>query len=249
MSHDPPRLMTTRKGGVSVAPFDSFNLGAHVGDDPLAVLANRHRLAERVGARPVFLNQVHGSHCIQIDAKTPDGLDADGVVTTDPTVACTIMVADCLPILFWSASGSAVGAAHAGWRGLVNTAGTNVLQATVDKLRRLCQPKEPIHAWLGPCIGFESFEVGIEVAQYFEATFTQKIDSEKHWVDLAGSARSQLIALDVSSIQGNDGKPDWCTVRNERDYFSHRRDAKRLGSTGRMAAAIWIHQYQPGSVN
>jgi polyphenol oxidase len=239
MSFNPHRLMTTRQGGVSLAPFDTFNLGDHVGDDLVAVAANRKILEEQIGVRPVFMKQVHGVDCIQIDGHTSDGLEADACVTTDPSVACVMMVADCLPVLFWNESGSAVGAAHAGWRGFVGNGSVNILQATLDKLRGLSMPAEPIHAWLGACIGFESFEVGVEVAEHFDPAFKCDINHGKWLVDLAGAARQKLFDYGVATANGNDGKPSWCTVTNDADYFSHRRDAKKLGATGRMAACIW----------
>ncbi len=235
MPFKPRTFMTTRQGGVSFAPFDAFNLGDHVGDAPESVAANRSILKKQIGVRPVFLKQVHGMHCLQIDAHTPDGLEADACVTTDPSVACVMMVADCLPVLFWNESGTAVGAAHAGWRGFVG----GVLQATLDKLKTLSMPREPIHAWLGACIGFERFEVGSEVATHFDSVFKREIAGDKWLVDLAGAARQQLLTLGVAAVGGNDGKPSWCTVTNSADYFSHRRDAKVLGTTGRMAACIW----------
>ncbi len=242
MPFKPQTLMTTRQGGVSLAPFDAFNLGDHVGDTPEAVAANRSTLEKQIAVRPVFLKQVHGVKCLQIDTNTPDGLEADACVTTDPSVACTMMIADCLPVLFWNESGTAVGAAHAGWRGFVGDGNVSVLQATLDKLCGLSQPREPIHAWLGACIGFEKFEVGTEVAMHFDSAFKREIAGTAHgkWlVDLAGAARQQLLNLGVASVGGNDGKPSWCTVTNSADYFSHRRDAKKLGTSGRMAACIW----------
>lgn len=235
MSFKPRTFMTTRQGGVSITPFDSLNLGDHVGDAPESVAANRSRLEKQINVRPVFLKQVHGMHCLQIDANTPDGLEADACVTTDPSVACVMMIADCLPVLFWNESGSAVAAAHAGWRGFVG----GVLQGTLDKLRGLSMPAEPIHAWLGACIGFGNFEVGTEVAMHFDSAFKRDRGGGKWLVDLAGAARHQLLTLGIKQVSGNDGKPSWCTVTNTRDYFSHRRDAKKLGTTGRMAACIW----------
>ena len=240
--------MTTRQGGVSQPPYDSFNLGDHVGDAPEAVAANRQILQTQLGVRPVFLTQVHGTRCIQIDADTPDGLEADAVVTTDPRVACTIMVADCLPVLLWNESGTAVGAAHAGWRGFVGAGGTCVLQATVDALRGLSTAGEPLHAWLGPCIGFDEFEVGAEVAEHFDVPFKRQMPEGKWLVDLAGAARHRLLTLGVATLSGNDGLPYWCTVTNQRDFFSHRRDSKLSANsnqmasrmTGRMAASIFL---------
>ncbi len=243
MSLKPHIHMTTRAGGVSLAPCDTFNLGDHVGDDSSSVAANRYILEKQLGVRPVFLKQVHGMRCIQIDANTPDGLEADACVTISQDVACVMMVADCLPVLFWNESGSAVGAAHAGWRGFVgdvNRGGTvNILQVTLDKLKALSMLGEPIHAWLGACIGVENFEVGLEVAEHFDAAFKRDMKGGKWLVDLAGAARQQLLTLGVALVAGNDGKPSWCTVTNARDYFSHRRDATSMGSTGRMAACIW----------
>jgi polyphenol oxidase len=238
MSFNPHRLMTTRQGGVSLAPFDTFNLGDHVGDDPTAVASNRKILEKQMGIRPIFMKQVHGADCIQIDAHTPDGLEADACVTTSKDVACVMMIADCLPVLFWNESGTAVGAAHVGWRGFVG----GVLQATLDKLKALSMPAEPIHAWLGACIGFENFEVGSEVAEHFEAAFKRDIDGGKWLADLASATQQRLVNLGISTVSGNDGLPHWCTVKNSRDYFSHRRDAKNLGTTGRMAACIWRNQ-------
>lgn len=110
--------MTGRAGGASHPPFDSFNLGDHVGDDPLAVAANRAALAHALGAHPVFLQQVHGTHAEHLHAHTPHGTVADACVTTEPGVVCTVMVADCLPVLLADGQGRTVAAAHAGWRGL-----------------------------------------------------------------------------------------------------------------------------------
>lgn len=237
MDHPIHHHMTTRQGGISQHPFDSLNLGDHVGDAPAAVAANRHILQQQLGVRPVFLKQVHGTRCIQIDVNTPDGLEADAVVTTDPGVACTIMVADCLPVLFWNASGTVVGGAHAGWRGLVG----GVLEATIHELRGLLKAGDPLCAWLGPCIGFEHFEVGTEVAMQFLPQHRQALGGGQYLVDLVGAARWRLTALCVVCLTGNEGLPSWCTVSNPLDYFSHRRDSKLSGSSGRMAACIWIH--------
>ena len=239
MSFKPHALMTTRQGGISLAPFDAFNLGDHVGDSPQSVAANRRILEKQLGVRPVFLKQVHGMCCIQIDANTPDGLEADACVTTATDVACVMLVADCLPVLFWNESGTAFGAAHAGWRGFVGNGTVNILQATVDKIKTLSMAGEPIHAWLGACIGFENFEVGAEVAEHFDAAFKRDITGGTWLVDLAGAARQRLETLGINAIGGNDGKPCWCTVANSADYFSHRRDAKKMKTTGRMAACIW----------
>lgn len=233
---------TTRTGGVSLTPFDSWNLGNHVGDDPGAVAVNRQRLHAQLGvARPVFLQQVHGADVVKIDAATPHATVADASMTDQVGVACTIMVADCLPLLFTDVHGRAVAAAHAGWRGLA-------LGVVENTLLRLCQQAavapSQIRVWLGPCIGATAFEVGTEVRQTFlahdpDSTQLFKPHSarpEKWWADLPGLARQRLVAQGVSEICGNDGSPAWCTVQQTSDFFSYRRD----GVTGRFAACIWL---------
>lgn len=242
-------LCTPRDGGVSLGPYASLNLGGHVGDDPAAVAANRATVAQALGAQPVWLNQVHGTRVAVLDEATPDGLEADGCVSTRRGVACTVMVADCLPVLFTTAQGGAVAAAHAGWRGLA----AGVLEATLEQL--WAQSQYPRHsaatefiaketlAWLGPCIGPQAFEVGAEVREAFvarqpsSASLFRAHGPGKYLADLAGLARLRLQALGVTRIHGNDGAPHWCTVGNPARYFSHRRDG---GVSGRMAACIWL---------
>jgi len=258
-------LCTTRTGGVSAAPWDSLNLGDHVGDAARAVLENRARLRaamrERTpGAQPVFLRQVHGSDVLLLDGRTLHGLAADAAVSVAPGVACTIMVADCLPVLFTHASGAAVAAAHAGWRGLAGTAraggaAEGVLESTFAHfaaqlvragVARRGEVAGQTLAWLGPCIGPAAFEVGEEVRVALcqgrpEAAelFQPQAASGKYLADLAGLARQRLQALGIEAIYGNDGSARWCTVGNPSAFFSHRRDAARLGSSGRFAACIW----------
>src|SRR6266516_7875735 len=150
-------VCTTRAGGQSRPPYESLNLGDHVGDSAQAVAANRAVFAGALQARPVFLKQVHGLGTAQLGADTPDGIEADGCVTTTRGVACTIMVADCLPVLFTAASGRAVAAAHAGWRGLAAGPGQNILEAVWTRFCQLAELQAPEQtlAWLGPCIGPE----------------------------------------------------------------------------------------------
>ena len=258
-------LCTTRAGGVSLPPYDSLNLGTHVGDDPAAVQANRQRLQGALqGARAVFLNQVHGDGVVHVQGDTADGTAADACVATAPGVACTIMVADCLPVLLAHDSGAVVAAAHAGWRGLAGTSRQGVLESvfrSFEALALIHQAQEAIKteareaakaiapgtlAWLGPCIGPQAFEVGAEVraafctadpaaAAYFAATGA----AGKYWCDLAGLARLRLRALGITRVYGNDSSAPWCTVANASRFFSHRRDSLALGGSGRFAACIW----------
>ncbi len=273
-------LCTTRAGGVSAAPWDSLNLGDHVGDDAAAVAANRRRLEQAIQARPVFLKQVHGVRVADIDALTPDGTEADACVTPERGVACTIMVADCLPVLFTTRDGVAVAGAHAGWRGLAGhgmaghgAAGgsvsggspNGVLEASFERFSAVVLTQWSLFAinniantrlthssvaadtlaWLGPCIGPQAFEVGAEVRAAFvahhaaAAAHFQPKGNGKYLANLAGLARQRLHRLGITNIHGNDGSAPWCTVSNASRFFSHRRDAGRLGSSGRLAACIW----------
>jgi YfiH family protein len=243
-------VFTTRAGGVSPVPYDSLNLGDHVGDLPVHVAANRDVLRQATGSKPVFLQQVHGSEVLVLSAATTDGQKADACVTNRAGLACTIMVADCLPVLFASEDGAVVAAAHAGWRGLAG----GVLDATYESFRALAQQGRAqvaikTIAWLGPCIGPSAFEVGAEVKAAFEAVQPEvgklfaPCGPGKYLADLPALARLRLKAMGITQVYGNDGSDVWCTVRNPSRFFSHRRDAgvagNGFGTTGRMAACIW----------
>lgn len=230
-------VMTTRAGGVSAAPYDSLNLGIAVDDDPLAVAANRARLAQAIGgARPVYLKQVHGALIVRLGAADADHppQEVDASLTTEPGVACLVQVADCLPVLLAAPEARGVAAAHAGWRGLAG----GVVDTTVAALceSAACAASE-LSAWLGPCIGPRQFEVGADVVEAFGAgaghRFLPKPEVPGKWLaDLAGLARDRLAALGVTNIKGGQ----WCTVEDASRFFSFRRDRV----TGRMAACIWI---------
>lgn len=239
-------VFTTRQGGTSGAPYANFNLGEHVGDDPLHVSANRASLCESLGARPAFMNQVHGSRVLPLDSNSPDGLQADACMTDQTGVACTVMVADCLPVLLSTRQGQAVAAAHAGWRGLAGIRGVGVLEQTCHELLALAyidpvQTSAEAIAWLGPCIGPTAFEVGDEVRAAFvqggaqTGKFFKPKSSGKWLADLAGLARWRLAQMGITQVFGNDGSAAWCTFNNPSKFFSFRRD----GVTGRMAACIW----------
>lgn len=238
-------VCTTRAGGVSAAPFDALNLGDHVGDAPTAVSANRASLRQAIGADAVFLNQVHGHAVAVLEAAPAEQAVADACVSTEPGLACTIMVADCLPVLFTNRQGTVVAAAHAGWRGLAGHEGRGVLEATVHAMQSAAPGDGGgLLAWLGPCIGPEVFEVGEEVRAAFvdqeaQATACFKPHRPGKWLaHLAGLARLRLatLGMEAAQIHGNDGSRAWCTVANPSRFFSYRRD----GATGRMAACIWL---------
>lgn len=232
-------LCSTRQGGHSTGCYAGLNLGLHVGDDPQAVRANRAELQAELGVRALFLNQVHGTATVAASPDAADGQEADAVWTAQSGVACTVMVADCLPVLLCDAQGRQVAAAHAGWRGLLGSQGQGVLEATVATFDASQRPG--LLAWLGPCIGPQAFEVGDAVRQAFvddraeaQTCFVPTVPG-KWLADLPGLARQRLVALGLSHIYGNDGSPAWCTVANASRFFSHRRD----GVSGRMAACIW----------
>ena len=199
---------------------------------------------------------MHGTEVVRLNANTPDATVADACFSTEPGLACTVMVADCLPVLFTDTQGAQVAAAHAGWRGLVGPAGRGVLETTFDAMVAQAQQQSPKRSseamaadmlvWLGPCIGPTVFEVGPEVRAAFLATdpaatacFTS-LSAGKWLADLAALARQRLQAMGIERVYGNDSSARWCTVGQASDFFSHRRDAARLGSSGRMAACIWL---------
>lgn len=227
-----------REGGVSLAPYDTLNLGDHVGDDPIAVAENRRRLASGLRAKPVFLKQVHGVGVVQLAADTPDGTEADACWTRERGLVCTMMVADCLPVLLADRAGTVVGAAHCGWRGLAG----GVLEALWQGMAPAAGAPGDVIAWLGPCIGPEAFEVGPEVRAAFaendrdaSALFIPH-GQGKFLADLPALARRSLAALGITDVHGNDGSRAWCTVSNPSRFFSHRRDRV----SGRFAAGIWL---------
>jgi YfiH family protein len=244
--------MTTRQGGVSPQPWDSLNLGLFSGDSAENVLKNRGLVQSAMGVPAVYLRQVHGVKGLGIDHQTPPGLEADVVWTTHAGVACSVMAADCLPILVCHSKAKWVAAAHAGWRGLAGLAGHGVVETLSEGAREQGLRVADCMAWLGPCIGPTAFEVGEDVVQAFCANLNSPKDQKalenlfvakghgKYWADLAGLARWRLEAAGFEVICGNDSSLAWCTYRQETQYHSHRRDALLKGGAGRMAAYIWI---------
>ncbi|MBD8162439.1 purine nucleoside phosphorylase YfiH [Erwinia persicina] len=223
---------STRQGGVSQSPWDSLNLGAHVGDDEQHVQTNRQRLLELgdLPSMPQWLDQVHGTEVLTLDWKVPPSLRADAAYSRTPGVVCAVMTADCLPVLFCSQDGQEVAAAHAGWRGLCN----GVLEET---LNAFSAPPSQIFAWLGPAIGADAFEVGQEVREAFIAqnpgdSVAFRPAGEKFYADLSLLAKHRLQACGVRHVW-DDGL---CTYTQPEQFFSFRRD----GVTGRMASLIWL---------
>ncbi len=221
--------VTTRAGGVSLAPFDSLNLGDHVEDDPQAVAGNRQILTTALHCQPAWLRQVHGVQVVE--ANPAQVAEADASWSATPGIASAVLTADCLLALFCDRAGTRVAAAHAGWRGLAG----GVLEATLDAL---ALPAREVLVWLGPAIGPQAFEVGAEVREAFLAShaeaaraFTPSVNAGKFMADIYQLARIRLAARDVTAVYGGG----FCTVSDTR-FYSYRRAAR----TGRFASLIWL---------
>lgn len=223
---------TTRQGGFSQSPFDSFNLGDHVGDDIAIVTQNRQQLSQlaQTPEAPRWLKQVHGAHVISSRDWQCD-IEADAIFSKHKDHICTIMTADCLPILLCNQQGDTVAAIHAGWRSLA----AGIIEKT---LHHFNGESDTILAWLGPAIGPSQFEVGQDVYDIFcqhsphaSNAFTAT-DNSHYLADIYQLARQRLNEQSVHAIYGGD----FCTVNDTQRFFSYRRD----GQTGRMATLIWI---------
>ncbi len=224
---------TTRSGGISRAPWDSFNLAAHVDDDALAVIENRKRLRRLLNlpGDPLWLSQVHGTRTVNAAAAVESLPAADASFSLVTGQVCAVLTADCLPVLFCDRAGTRVAAAHAGWRGLA----AGMLEATVDALEIA---PDCLLAWLGPAIGANAFEVGEDVRDAFVSRHALSARAfvprqQGCWLaDLYALARIRLQAAGVTAVYGGG----MCTFSDQRRFYSYRRD----GQTGRMASLIWL---------
>jgi hypothetical protein len=252
-------LVTTRNGGVSQPPFGRWqdgadqpgglNLGLKAGDEPAAVALNRARLLGLAGvSEAAWLEQIHGAGIVRAEdvlaQSHADGMPtrADASVTDRPGTVCVVMVADCMPVLLCDAAGRAVGAAHAGWRGLA----AGIVEQTAQRVATLAGVEAgALHAYLGPSIGPDTFEVGADVRDAFmtgvggaqrdataNAFVEHPLNAGKYLANLPALARLRLQALGVTRIVGGD----LCTVTQRERFYSYRRDRE----TGRMAALIWL---------
>jgi len=224
-------LQTTRNGGHSQGQYASFNLGDHVGDDPLTVAANRQLLSPFVPTEPVWMRQVHGTKVI--DAGQASCLpEADAAYAHSQDTVCCVMTADCLPVLLCDRAGTVVAAVHAGWRGLLN----GIIEAAIAAMQ--VDPQDLL-AWLGPAIGPEAFEVGPEVHDAFigkhgaaQSAFLPHGD--KWLANIYLLATQRLETKGVTGIYGGT----YCTYTDSEHIYSYRRDL----NTGRMASLIWLSQ-------
>lgn len=226
-------LITTRNGGVSGGVYGSLNVGAHVGDVPEHVAQNRALVQAQVPVPLAYLNQIHSATVVQAADSIAMPLDADASWDNTGTVACAVMTADCLPVLFCDQAGTVVAAAHAGWRGLAG----GVLQNTVAAMG--VEPIE-IMAYFAPAIGVDAFEVGQDVYDAFCSQLLHaqqafhKLKDGKYLADIYLLAKQILQNEGVTQIFGGEH----CTVLERETFFSYRRD----GQTGRMVSAIWLEK-------
>ncbi|TAL71846.1 MAG: peptidoglycan editing factor PgeF [Rhodanobacter sp.] len=227
-------VSTRELAGCSAPPFGHANLGTRSGESADVVQRNRVVLRDALGlpAEPRWLHQVHGRHVVAQGAVPPGAEpEADAAVTRLPGTVLAILTADCLPLLFASADGSVVAAAHAGWRGLA----AGVMEATLTAMS--CAPSQVV-AWLGPCIGGPSYEVGEEVRTAFvdhaaSAAACFVPTRPGHWhCDLAALARQRLMAAGVAGVHGG-GFDTYTDLR----FYSYRREGAR---SGRFASLVWI---------
>jgi hypothetical protein len=221
---------TTRAGGVSTSAWASFNLGERCGDDRTAVAENRRRFSLALPGPPGWLRQVHGRRVVRREDLGDAAPEADGVVCSTVGLPCTVLTADCLPVLFCDREGTRVAAAHAGWRGLV----AGVLEATVAALD--AEPGELL-AWLGPAISGRAYEVGEDLRAAVLQAYPGADDAfarqkGRLHADLCAIARRALMAAGVERIYGGD----YCTFGDPERFYSYRRD----GESGRMASVIWL---------
>ena len=231
-------LSTTRVGGRSLKPYNTFNLATHVGDDTTHVMQNRAELGKFMPAEPVWLNQTHSNKVVELTDSRALLEPFDASITQTPGLACVVMTADCLPILLSDTAGSFVAAIHAGWRGLANGIIANTLHQ-LNKLHKIETNQQDVLAWLGPAISQQHFEVGDDVRNIFLQLSTENqgafIPHGSKWLcNIYALARHQLNALGVNKIYGGD----YCTFEQNEQFHSYRRD----GVSGRMASVIWISQ-------
>jgi purine-nucleoside/S-methyl-5'-thioadenosine phosphorylase / adenosine deaminase len=228
------RVTTTRAGGVSAPPFDTFNLGDHVGDDPVAVAANRARLAAAVGLgadRVVWMNQIHGDRVARVDGPREAPIDeTDAIVTSTPRLALAVLSADCVPVLMADARAGVVAAVHAGRVGARN----GVVARAVEAMLAAGGHEQDISALLGPAVSGRNYEVPAAMADEVEAALPGSrttTSSGTPGLDLRAGIACQLKALGITAVDVDRR----CTV-DDVSLFSHRRGAP----TGRLASVVWM---------
>ena len=227
-------VFTTRRGGTSKGAFESLNLSYSVGDDQKHVSKNRDLLSEILPSSPVLVTQVHGNTLVKAEDSAPT-TRADALYTSKQRTVCSIMTADCLPVLITSAFGDEVAVAHAGWRGLA----AGILENTI---KQFSAEANNLVVQFGPAISQKNYEIDKDVLEQFlklDCRYQKYFwpnDSGKYLADLYGIATHQLKQLNVEQIFGGN----YCTYEHSHHFFSHR----RAQPTGRMASMIWLDDRQ-----
>lgn len=221
-----------RTGGFSNPPYDTMNLGLHVGDCPDLVYKNRQQLMKelKLKADPFWLNQTHSTDCVV--AGRHASREADAAISHSADFPLVIMTADCLPILLCNQQGDEIAAIHAGWRGLVN----GIIEQTIFKMQ---SPASSLMAWIGPAICGNCYETGDEVFQQFSKNYPFsskhfKAKGDKWWVDLPTVSENILSQLGIKQVF----KSNKCTFELKNSFYSYRKS----GETGRIGSFIWINQ-------
>jgi YfiH family protein len=223
---------TTREGGVSRPPFESLNLGGHVGDDPRAVESNRSKVAAAVGIpgeRLLFMQQCHGRQVVVADGPWgPDGPPrSDGVVTATPGIGLAVLVADCTPVLLADPEAAVVGAVHAGRPGMVQ----GIVDVAVERMRELGARR--ISAVVGPSVCGRCYEVPEDMR-----AAAARVVPESATVSWTGTPAIDVAAGVVAQLKANDVAVQWVPgcAREDVEFFSYRRD----GRTGRFAGLVVV---------
>jgi YfiH family protein len=220
---------TDRHGGVSIAPYDTANLGFATGDDPAAVTENRRRVARELGDPPdtrgwAWVRQVHGARVVDVDTPGGGG-DADALVTIGTDISLVVLAADCVPIAL--VAGRAVAAVHCGWRGL--------LAGVVDAAVRIVRERggAPVRAVVGPCISPTHYEFGADELEQVTRRLGPAVAGRTETGSAALDLRAGVgVALESAGVDDHTDV-DVCTYASA-DHFSHRRD----GVTGRQALIV-----------
>ena len=229
---------TTRLGGISKPPFDTMNLGLHVGDDEESVVENRRRLQQSVGlpSQPNWLNQTHSTDICAIKQEPVGAINGDGSYTELTHTVLAVLTADCLPIVISDSKGTKLAVVHAGWRGMAN--------GIIENAMKYFSTDGDNHAWLGPAIGAQRFEVGEDVldaftqhekdhAEFFKPVNEPENKPGKYMADLYAIARAELMRTGCASVSGGEH----CTYTENDLFHSHRRDGTK---SGRMATVAWL---------
>ena len=241
-------LVTTKIGGHSKPPYNSWNLAEHVNDDLSSVRSNRQLLSQQISKLPFFLNQIHSTEVVSLTQPWKNqepAPTADGVISVLDSHYLAILTADCLPILLCDDKGEIVAACHAGWRGLANGIIQNTIRAMVEFIKPNSKQHfiEGLHAYIGPAISQKNFEVGREVKECFMQNkligvesindcFTPNDEPDKYFADLFGLATEILNQLGVHQVHTERQ----CSYNNSEHFYSYRREK----TTGRFASCIWL---------